>query len=69
MKHGAKFDRENAKDRKRRRAAEEKQNIEILVNDSLHRMREDGIEAKATFYCISNSKIISFEIKIIGYLD
>ncbi len=42
--------------------------IESFVKDLLYRMRENGIEAKVT-YCFSDGKIISFEIKIIGYLD
>lgn len=35
-------------------------NIELLVDDLLKRMLEDGIEAQVT-YCISDGKIISYE--------
>ncbi len=41
--------------------------IQMIVDDLLVRLREEGIEAKAT-YCLSDSKIISFEITIVGYL-
>lgn len=41
--------------------------IELFVNGLLHKMKECGIDAKVT-YCIANGEIISFEIKIIGYL-
>ena len=43
--------------------------IEKLINDLLYKMRERGIAAKVT-YCVSpTGEIISFEVKIIGYLD
>ena len=42
--------------------------VEVMVEDLLKRMRENGIDAKVT-YCISDSKIVSFEIEIVGYLE
>jgi len=43
-------------------------NIEILVDDLLKRMHEEGIDTKVT-YCISDYKIVSFVVEIIGFLD
>lgn len=42
--------------------------IENLVCNLLHEMREIGVNAKVV-YCFSNGNIVSFEIKIIGYLE
>lgn len=46
-----------------------KPDIESLVLDLLAGMKELGINAKVT-YCINQAgKVISFEVKIIGYSD
>jgi hypothetical protein len=42
--------------------------IELFVNDLLSKMREYGIDAKAIYCYSSEGEIISFEVKIIGYL-
>ncbi len=41
--------------------------IEDLVNDLLNKMQEIGVNAEV-IYCFSGGDVVSFEIKIIGYL-
>ena len=42
-------------------------NIQWEVDDLLVRLREQGVDASVT-YCLANGEIVSFEIKIIGFL-
>ncbi len=45
-----------------------RQDMEILIDNLLYKMKECGVEAKVT-YCLSESgELLSFEIKIVGYL-
>lgn len=43
--------------------------IENYVNDLLCSMREIGVNAKVTYCFSSSGEIVSFEIKIVGYLE
>jgi len=43
--------------------------IELFVDDLLIKMREYGIDTKVTYCYSSNGEIISFEVKIVGYLE
>ena len=43
--------------------------IELFVDDLLKRMREHGYDAKVTYCYSSKGEIVSFEIKIVGYLQ
>ena len=42
--------------------------MEILIQNLLHDMKECGVEGQV-IYCLSDSgELLSFEIKIVGYL-
>ena len=44
-------------------------NIEIIVDDLLCRLRDEGINAQVVYCLNREGGVVSFEIKILGYND
>ncbi len=43
--------------------------VQMLVDDMLFRLKESGIDAKVTYHLSRIGEIVSFEIKILGLID